>query len=87
MSEKCPNGCGSLVTIKRPAWIPWDDVSELPEPLQNTVTACVLIRQICPECGYVVTDELNLKQCEEYLSKEKSDERCLLGTTEEAERN
>lgn len=62
-----------MVKLDKPAWVLIDtDVLEyLPEDVRQSATVCTLIDEICPKCGFIISQELNQKQWEAFLKRLK----------------
>lgn len=71
---KCPNDDAELIEFEKPPWLPFN-YNEIPEHILNDVkeflTVCHVIHRICPKCGYVEVDDLNISQFENFLKNLK----------------
>ena len=73
---ECPNKHHlgiELVQLKKPAWVLIDtDVMDyFPDDVRKEVTVCTLIHQVCPECGFTVSEKLNMEEWSKFLKSLK----------------
>lgn len=77
---KCPNGCGELIDIEKPAEVFTDPniYGYIPEwDMKNVAQECVFcyqILKICPKCGFVETYELTEVQWNRINEKQKKED-------------
>jgi len=65
-STSCPNHCGPLLTLEKPAtvFIDPDAFTSLSDDFKKEVTFLTTIHKICPKCGFYESTEHTFEQWE-----------------------